>query len=361
MIFSKKHLFYFGIIFFSIGSSFFAGILIAKKKINNIKLNATSKVYLDLSKNRIEDPIISEINNEAKNENNVLLASEDNENENVNEEAESQLENKFVFGIIGDTQYFKEGNSNGGFQKAARNIFSKSPEAVFGIGDIVSSCDGKNNECESKFIAWKTTFGNLSSQVYAVQGNHDRTGREKADEVWQKVFNFPTNGPAGFSELAYSFDKKNSHFVVLDSEKPNENIINLAQRNWLEQDLSRNQKENTFVFFHEPAYPTNSKIGESLDAEPKERDALWEILSRHEVTAVFSGHEHVTSRRNVNGVYQFVFGNTDSFNHLAPRPGMAEYSYVGQVFGIVEVSGKDVTVNTYSIDGKMLNSFPLLK
>ena len=50
-------------------------------------------------------------------------------------------------------------------------------------------------------------------------GNHDRVGENKADSIYQKVFAMPTNGPSGYSELTYSFDFENSHFVVLSSDK----------------------------------------------------------------------------------------------------------------------------------------------
>lgn len=268
-------------------------------------------------------------------------------------------ESKFSFAILGDTQYFKPG-TNGGYQIAASNIKKLNPNLVFGIGDLISSCDG-GKECENKLIEWKKVLGSLSSKTYVMMGNHDRVGENKADSIYQKVFEMPTNGPSGYSELTYSFDSENSHFVVLSSDKPEENLINATQRSWLDKDLDLTKKENIFVFFHEPAYPTNSKIGESLDENAKDRNALWDILAKHKVKAVFSGHEHIQSRRKVNGIYQFVFGNTDSFNHLAPKPGMAEYSYVGQGFGMVEISGTEITVKTYGVGGNLLNSFALSK
>jgi hypothetical protein len=269
-------------------------------------------------------------------------------------------QNSFSFAIIGDTQYFDPANFSGGFQKAIKNIIPKNVDLVMTEGDLVGSCNGKM-ECEEKYRSWKSVLGGLSSKTYELQGNHDRTGKDKADAVFQRAFDLPTNGPQGFTELAYSFNYKNSHFVILDSEKPDENVINGTQRAWLEQDLNQNKAQDTLVFFHEPAYPVSSKINESLDRRPEERDALWNILVKHRVTAVFNGHEHIASRRNISGVYQFVFGNTDSFNHDAPKPGMAEWSYVGKIFGIVKIEDEKIVVETYSVEGKLLNSFSLVK
>lgn len=274
---------------------------------------------------------------------------------------QSDSENSFSFAIIGDTQRFTAGNSNGNFQKAAAKIRAMDPSLVFAVGDLVSSCDG-DSKCAAKYTDWKRVAGTLLPKTYATQGNHDRTGYDKTDNTWRSSFAFPTNGPSGFSEQAYSFDFKNSHFVVLDSDKPKEHLVNSEQRTWLEKDLSANKKEDTFVFFHEPAYPVSSKITESLDKESGERDALWQILEKHNVTAVFNGHEHIVSRRKIDNVYQFVFASTDSFDHDLPKPGVAEYSNQGQGrFGIARVNGKEITVETHDSSGATLNSFTFSK
>jgi len=283
---------------------------------------------------------------------------------------ETSSENNFSFAILGDTQRFDANNSNGNFQRAMANITKLNPDLVLAVGDLVGSCKG-DNKCSSNYSDWKKIVGILLPETYALQGNHDRIGKDKTDDVWRSSFVFPTNGPSGFSEQVYSFDHKNSHFVVLDSDKPKEHLVNDEERNWLEKDLSMNKKGNTFVFFHEPAYPVSSKMKESLDADPSERDALWEILDRHNVTAVFNGHEHIVSRRKIdssvfpgaeNSIYQFVFGNTDSFNHDLPKPGVAEYaSQIQGSSGFVKVNGKEITVETDAPDGSLLDTFSFSK
>ena len=265
--------------------------------------------------------------------------------------------NKFKFAIIGDTQRFKAENRDGALQKAVQKIKEQNIDLTFAVGDIVPNCDDK---CGEKITDWKTTLGSLSEKTYVTMGNHDRAGKEKSDKIFQDSFSFPTNGPDGYSELAYSFDQKNSHFVILDSAKPEEHLINETQQNWLKKDLAATKKENKFVFFHEPAYPLSDKIDESLDVNKKERDALWDIFKKYNVTAIFNGHEHIQSRRNVDGIWQFVFGNTDSFDHDLPKTG-ADFSHQGKAFGIIEVDGKNIKVETISVDGFLLNEFSFSK
>lgn len=283
----------------------------------------------------------------------------------------NSTENSFTFAILGDTQYFTAGNSGGNFQKAVASISKFNPDLVVQTGDLIRGCEGKSEDA-ADYANWKKILGTLAEKTYAVQGNHDRVKDESScDKIWRDAFNFPTNGPAGLSEQVYSLDFKNSHFIFLDSQIPDGHQINDTQRAWLEQDLAKNKKEDTFVVFHEPAFPVASKIDESLDAQPSQRNSLWQIIDKYNVTAVFNGHEHIVSRRKVdssvfpgakNSIYQFVFGDTDSFNHDLPKPGVAEYASQGQGrSGIVKVNGKEITVEAYDDTGKLLNTFTFSK
>lgn len=337
------------ILIFLAASSFAGGIFVAEKKARKNPQKIIENSLKD-KKNIIPDSASGGVE---------IVELEIQESSEPETEKKQEENTKFSFAILGDTQYFEPG-TYGDYQKAVNSIKKINPDLVFALGDLVSSCD-KEKECEGKINNWKNVLGSLSSKTYVIMGNHDRTGKEKSDDAWRRVFELPSNGPEGFFELTYSFDFQNSHFVVLSSDKPEEKKINSVQRNWLEQDLRKNTKENIFIFFHEPAYPTNSKIGESLDANASDRDALWNIFIKHKVTAVFSGHEHIQSRCKVGGIYQFIFGNTDSFDHEVPKAGTAEYSYVGKGFGMVEINGKEITVNTCGIEGNILDRFALQK
>jgi predicted phosphodiesterase len=353
------------------------GVFLAEKNLKNSKkslVDSSLKDELSIIKNNIKDggitlpanqqqPASSPAENIPENNKMETPAPVKEETtkapveEPIKESTPETVANKYSFGILGDTQRTTFAAS-GGFSKAVKIIKEKNPEFLVAIGDLVSSCD-ETDKCQSKMNSWKGVIDSLFSKTYAIMGNHDRVGGDKADKIWQDFFNFPTNGPSGFSELAYSLDVKNAHLVFLNSDKPKENAINSEQQDWLKKDLQTNQKELIFVFFHEPAYPVSSKIDESLDANEENRDALWKILKDKKVTAVFSGHEHIASRKKNDGVYQFVFGNTEAFNHDLPKSGVAEYSHQGQTFGWVEVADKKVIVKTFSVDGQELNSFEI--
>jgi len=265
----------------------------------------------------------------------------------------------FSFAVIGDTQKFTTGR-NGAFRQAIKNISSQNATFTIPMGDF---CSGK--KCAKKLRTWKKIASPLFPNIYPVHGNHDQI----SSSDWISIFNPPMNGPNGYLGWTYSFDYDNSHFVVLDSDRSKWHLIDQTQRDWLEQDLAANAKENIFVFFHEPAFPVSSKIKEGLDARPAERDALWEILDNYSVTTVFSGHEQIFARKKIdssvypgaaNSIYQFTVGNTEAYSHKKPRRAV-EYYYRKKSYLLVEVNGNEITTNLYSPKGALLNTFSFAK
>jgi len=312
---------------------------------------ANSSSVIETAKNDISQ-------NDAANNSSAPV---DNSSEQASAESAAPVENTapetqgVTFAVIGDTKTFTA-NANGNLEKAVRSLSKQNFDLAFAMGDLVSSCDG-GNSCIAKYESWKKIMSPMLSKTYEVVGNHDRTGGNPADTVWQREFNLPTNGPAGFSELTYSFDSGNSHFVVLDSEKPEEHLVNDVQRNWLDQDLAKNKKENTFVFFHEPAYQMSQDAKDALDAKPAERDALWNVLKKYKVTAVFNGHLHMIAGKLQDGIHQFVIGDTDSTADDTPQKSLTDFGLSGHYYAIVTVNGKTVDLKIYSLEGNVVKDY----
>jgi predicted phosphodiesterase len=263
----------------------------------------------------------------------------------------------FSFAIFGDTKEFSANDPNGNLQKAVAQIKGMDLKAVFVMGDLIKSCgDG----CAQKFNDWKSVMAPVLSKTYEVVGNHDRTGGDSDDAVWQKAFNLPQNGPSGYKDLVYSFDIGNSHFAVLDSEKPRTTIINSVQRDWLDKDLTASNKEHKFVFFHEPAFQVAQDAEDGLDAHPTERDALWNIIKKDKVDAVFNGHAHIYARKKIDNVEQIVVGDTDSTNDDTVQAGLSDFGYKGKSYAIVTVNGKNINFKLFTVDGKQIDSFDFL-
>ena len=111
------------------------------------------------------------------------------------------------------------------------------------------------------------------------------------------------DGPAGTEETTYSWDYGNAHFISLNvywdgtSDTGSSGDIGPDLYAWLAADLADNDKPATFVFGHEPAFPENRHVGDSLDQYPTNRDAFWQLLEDNGVTAYFCGHTHYYSKR----------------------------------------------------------------
>jgi hypothetical protein len=137
--------------------------------------------------------------------------------------------------------------------------------------------------------------------------------------------------------LTYSFDYKNSHFVMLNGyfrdltlgqDRLSEDYSPIAHVSedllaWLEETLSYTSAQHKFVFFHEGAFPPPGARhrGDSLDAislpgnngenntRPM-RDRLWTLLAKYNVAATLMGHNHTPSQTWIadpSGQYDAVY------------------------------------------------------
>jgi len=214
-----------------------AGVFLAEKNLKNSKkslVDSSLKDELSIIKNNIKDggitlptgqkqPASSSAENSPENnkmetpapvkEETTKAPVEEPTKEPTKESTSETVANKYSFGILGDTQKTTFA-ADGGFSKAVKILKEKNPEFLVAIGDLFSSCD-ETDKCQSKMNSWKNVLDSLFSKTYAIMGNHDRVGKDKADKVWQDFFSFPTNGPEGFSELVYSLNVKNAHLVFL--------------------------------------------------------------------------------------------------------------------------------------------------
>ncbi|MBM2850626.1 MAG: hypothetical protein HW418_3568, partial [Anaerolineales bacterium] len=106
------------------------------------------------------------------------------------------------------------------------------------------------------------------------------------------VFVNPPNGTSQ-NELYYSFDYGNAHFVVLNNYF-SMNSVGSTQYNWLAADLAASNQFWKFVFFHEPAYASDS-LQQPRDST-KTVQNLVPLFEQYGVDMVFSGHWHYYER-----------------------------------------------------------------
>ncbi len=164
---------------------------------------------------------------------------------------------------------------------------------------------------------------------YPVVGNHEAETPE--DMAWLRALNpggdtlprIVNPGPAASVETCYSFDEGNAHFAVIneyyhdlvDNDPVGDVSADLLA--WLEADLAATTQPVIFVIGHEPAFPRPDMafphrvrhLGDSLDQFPAHRDAFWQTLVDHGVSAYICGHTHNFSLVEVDGVWQIDVGH----------------------------------------------------
>jgi len=225
-------------------------------------------------------------------------------------------------------------------------------------GDLVGSI-AKNRAIIDRY------FGR-AALWYPVVGNHDldkpkelewlrneyENGNKLRSPISERIKN---RGPAGSSRTTYSWDHRNAHFIVLNvywngdanegngrengSDTAGEGDIVPALLKWLAADLAANDKPFIFVFGHEPAFPWERHVGDSLDAYKENRDAFWRLLESAGVTAYVCGHTHYYSVRrgdagNIGNVWQIGAGSAGKNDD-------------GQTFLQFIVGSREVSLNVY--------------
>jgi hypothetical protein len=240
---------------------------------------------------------------------------------------------RFAFAVTADmrkysgptyhsTQYFR------GATEAIANVGSSA--FMVSPGDIDPTID----------VVWTitSTLG-ITYTWYPVVGNHELP--DQGDEPyiganmdWLRAHDYGTvnPGPSGCPETTYSFDYKNSHFVMLNEycdtggDTVTDGKIPDHLYNWLITDLDNTDKTHVFVFGHEPAFPQpdadngrSRHVGDSLDQYPTDRDRFWSLLESKGATAYICGHTHNYSAVKIDNVWQLDVGHARGIGDTGAR------------------------------------------
>jgi len=222
-------------------------------------------------------------------------------------------DNNFKFAVISDHR-----DDLPGLQNALSFIAAQQVDFIIVPGDYSSLRETYNNGyAEMGFVVSSEKESNMQD-VYYILGNHDDPA--SGSNFFQKMIApyYPDNGPDDAHRgTIYSFDRGNAHFVATNQYwNYRSGGYTDAQLSWLKRDLHSSQQYFKFVIGHEPAYPMDRHVGNSLDADPEMRDRFWNILADNGVSAFLCGHTHHLSVIKNRGVYQINAGQVES-NHIS--------------------------------------------
>ncbi|MCL1693931.1 MAG: metallophosphoesterase, partial [Actinomycetia bacterium] len=196
---------------------------------------------------------------------------------------------------------------------------------VVHLGDIVHPLPVEDTHVEAIDLA-TGVYERLRHPIYFVPGNHDVGDKPDAlvavpavaeenycafEDAWGPSFR--------------SFDFGGFHFVIVDTQVLNSGFDREArQRHWLEADLAAASGRRTFLFTHYPPFVRDRNENEHYDniGEPA-RSWLLDLVERHKIEAVFSGHVHT-----------FLYNRHETTDlYVAPSTGFVRPDY-SEVAGV---------------------------
>lgn len=208
-----------------------------------------------------------------------------------------------------------EGSDPVGNLSAALRHASRRSSAIVVTGDCVARA-GTENE----YRGFTEVIKSVSADVLLCAGNHDESQR------MQSLYSLPNQG----GRLDYVHSLPDGQLVVMDSSRPGreDGALDNQQLSWLDDVLSFGLP--TVIAMHHPCFAIGGPALSSVRLDDESISGLEEVVRRHRVLAVVSGHAHMTISAPFAGTtayicpsvaYEFAFRERD----LIYRPGLPQY------------------------------------
>ncbi|MBN2242648.1 MAG: metallophosphoesterase [Acidobacteria bacterium] len=212
-------------------------------------------------------------------------------------------EHEFFFVVLGDSQF----DGPQVFNRMIEDVSQIGPSLVIQVGDMISGYTDDAGQVRSQWRRFRNQLAPLGGiPFFPVPGNHDVLGANgRPNPQLERIYR------ETWGDLYYSFDYRNAHFVVLDTDyRAESGRIGPEQLQWLEKDLEQSRdKDHILVFFHRPM----------MDLE--NRGALHRTFVRYGVRAVFYGHRHHYEYYEEGGIGYAMTNATGSMGTDIPEAG----------------------------------------
>lgn len=255
----------------------------------------------------------------------------------------------FSFLVVGDSRSGVETH-----RRVVERMAQEVPDFILGTGDMVD--EGARQDQWQQFFDIEASL--LRDNVYfPAVGNHDRQGKGRTADTYKAYFSVPENGSD--TERYYAFDYAASRFLVLDSNVHSFGLTD--QTAWIErQFISARQNlaiRHIFVVMHHPVFSV-SLHGGHTDL----REKWTPLFERYGVAAVFSGHDHVYTRAEHDGVRYFVSGGGGAplypFRPKSRAPDLAALKKFERAFHFlrVTIAGGRIEITAVRSDGSPIET-----
>ena len=223
---------------------------------------------------------------------------------------------------------------------------------VLMVGDNIYEGPATAEDYRAKFEAPYRELLDDGVRFFAALGNHD-----DPNQVFYGPFHMK-------GERYYSFAPPEDvltrvtttvEFFALDSTN-----LDRGQMQWLDERLGKSSASWKIVFMHHPLYTS----GRYRNASRAHRWALEPLLVKHQVDAVFSGHEHIYQRIELQkGIQYFVSGGAGSLRRGdgVAAPFVARTYDEDYHFMLVEIEGDALHIQAISRTGETIDAATVIR
>jgi len=276
-------------------------------------------------------------------------------------------ENSLNFLLLGDW-----GRGGSFYQVSVANqmraeAVKKQVDFVLSMGDNFYPAGVSSVDDAGWLESFENVYGSKSLNVpwYTVFGNHDYGGSIQAQLDYGKV-----NKRWATRERYYSFEKvipgstQNVLFVFLDTN-PFDLTLNrsnysdladqdtLAQMKWMQQVLSSSSAHWKIVIGHHPLFTTGAR---KLQV-PHVRNSFLPLLTKYQVNAYFSGHDHDLQYQKPDGhTHYFVSGAGSAVRPLQSNEKYTRFAASDPGFMSVQLMQDTMYLQIINYKGRQLFS-----
>lgn len=203
------------------------------------------------------------------------------------------------------------------------NIKSKNPDLIFALGDFSYQ---KTANC------WINEIQGLEkNNIKIIIGNHEEEpGIPQSLLIkYKKLF--------GVTNTFYSFNFRNMHFTIMDSNIPFE--VNSSQYKFVTNDLNQASQNSSLkwkiVLFHHPIYTSPTEFYKGND---EMRKIYHPMFDHFKVDLVLQAHNH-----NYQRSYPLTYNNTNDETPIITSKNNTLYqSPLGEIYTVTGTAGKSL-------------------
>ena len=256
--------------------------------------------------------------------------------------AETTLPNKpdsLKFAVIGDFGTgSREQLQTGAEMGRVRERFPF--EFVITVGDNIYGSERPQDFAAKFEIPYKALLDG-GVKFYASLGNHD-----SPEQAHYKPFNME-----GKKYYSMKPSKQSAKFFALETT-----YLEPEQVQWVEKELAGSNEDWKIPYFHHPPYSSGERHG----SHDTIRAALEPLFIKHNVSVVFTGHDHFYERtKPQQGIVYFVVGSTGQLRrgNIDRKSGLtASGNDTDRAFLVAEIYGDDMYFNAISRTGAVIDS-----